>query len=1087
MSQRPAYTIHSLNGGEVSQRFEARQDQNKYLASTALCKNFIPLILGGIRRREGTVFVAKTKFSGQDTNKVRLMRFLFSTTQAYVMELGHLYVRFFREDANGNGIPVMNGLVPFELVTPWNEDMLDNLYDFQSADIKDVCSDGTINVHRITRTAIDTFTITEDTPAVPGVVEDEPTGTELGNSTITLSAVTGDGITITASSAIFLAGDVDKTIESGAGIGVITASPGGASVTADVISAFATTGPIAAADWNLSGTGGAAINPSRVRKGLNITLEADLAIFRTADVGKFVAIYGGFIKITRFQSATKVFGHVYTTMRDAPAPNPVKTLEWTLYRSAWDIEQGFPTCGTYFQDRRFLCRDQTVWGSVSGDYVNFALGSGDGDGINRTISDNEINPILAIIAINKLLLMTSSGVYAVNPTNEGGALTPNDFNVAPTGSEGVKRHVPLRTLSNVLYIQFGGRNVREFVFNFIENKYKSPDMFRLADHIVEFNSIKQMDYQARPDSIIWTVREDGKVFPFVYERNEEVTGWARLETGENTVDDGFVQSLCIIPRVATSRDWVWMAVNREINGVIETYIEYMDPEVDQCREWREAMTDSAKFTTATNFVISGLSHLEGRTVWVIGDGMLFNVLEVDGVVTSTAIVAGGQVTVTPQIAGIAQYEVGLDYQSEAKTLEPVIPNELGGPLMARGWETAGARVRRTLGLKINGEKIPFRKAEDVMDKPIPLKKGKVGITVKKCDSLGRVTILQDVPFPAEVLNIMGRVAVSDEPKFDIFPEDTPQFFVDCVTVIEEPGCPDNSPVPAQEIVQAGFFDQAIYGGNRVSWGYLAANDVIQTIVVKGTPLDASSLVHFHDGVRDTVGIGGFGTANFFVGNSDEPSFFWASGATCHYNRFTSPSTFTDIPCTPLDFSIPTKVWVKHGNHLLVTVNNFSGTPTKRIEEYDVSGVSGVFVRSPAAWDERIISSFAASALYYYIVWSDGGQIKLDRVRRSDFATVAQINLTAAGLSSPKAIGMVDDSLFYVVGTTTVPINSVEISHIQNMTTVTIIDSVIPYSPLTNNFALGGTMTARFINNHLYWGGDGSDGSPHIYKFGPFNC
>jgi hypothetical protein len=715
-SYRPAYTIFAMNGGEVSPRFEARQDQNKYLASLQTCVNFMPMIVGGIRRREGTIFVARTKFSGAENNKVRLIKFLVSSTQAYVCEFGDFYVRFFREGTDGNGMQIMNGPVPLELVTPWGEDMLWELFDFQSADVKDICSDGTINVYRLQRTDIDEFTLTQDTPVVPGVVEDEPTGTELGPATITLSATTGDSVIVTASSGIWLAGDVDRSIISGAGILVITSVDSASQVTGDIVSGFATVGPIPADEWHLSGTPGSEIDPSKTRKGLNIVLTFNIPTMRPEDVGKFIAVYGGFIKITRFVSSTKVFGHVYTTLLDSPSPGPPATLEWVMYRSAWDVEQGFPTSGCYFENRRYLCRDQTIWGTVGGDFINFALGSGDGDGINSTISDNEINPIRAIIALDKLYPMTASQVFQVSATGESAPLTPNDngFSVRTTGSPGVKRHIPIRALNKILYIQDGGRNIRELVFNLVDNEYKSPDMFLMADHIVEFNAIKQIDYQGRPGSVLWAVREDGKVFPFTYERNENVVGWARFETGRNTETDGFVQSLCVIPRTTTGHDWVWLAVNRTINGVMETYIEYLDPQVEQCREWREAMTDSAAFRVPDeNDVIHDLEHLEGETVWVIIDGMLANATQdMHGNVTSNAVVTGGQVTIDRTNFGpdmvFQLAEVGLNYNSVALTLEPVIPNEMGGPLMARGWEVAAARFRRTAALKINQEKIPLR-------------------------------------------------------------------------------------------------------------------------------------------------------------------------------------------------------------------------------------------------------------------------------------------------------------------------------------------------------------------------------------------
>ena len=66
-----------------------------------------------------------------------------------------------------------------------------------------------------------------------------------------------------------------------------------------------------------------------------------------------------------------------------------------------------------------------------------------------------------------------------------------------------------------------------------------------------------------------------------------------------------------------------------------------------------------------------------------------------------------------------------------------------------------------------------------MDKAIRLKRGKMGIVVKQCDSRGRVRMIVDVPFPCEILNIMGRVAIGDEPREGVFRDVIPQFFQDC--------------------------------------------------------------------------------------------------------------------------------------------------------------------------------------------------------------------------------------------------------------------------------------------------------------------
>lgn len=53
--------INQFNGGEISPELEGRFDWDKYNYSAKLCKNFIPLVEGCLKRRGGTHFVNKTE------------------------------------------------------------------------------------------------------------------------------------------------------------------------------------------------------------------------------------------------------------------------------------------------------------------------------------------------------------------------------------------------------------------------------------------------------------------------------------------------------------------------------------------------------------------------------------------------------------------------------------------------------------------------------------------------------------------------------------------------------------------------------------------------------------------------------------------------------------------------------------------------------------------------------------------------------------------------------------------------------------------------------------------------------------------
>lgn len=82
----------SFNAGELSPLLDGRVDVAKYQNGCKTLENFIPSVQGPAVRRPGTRFVAEVKSSAART---WLQRFEFSATQAYVLEFGNGYIRFY--------------------------------------------------------------------------------------------------------------------------------------------------------------------------------------------------------------------------------------------------------------------------------------------------------------------------------------------------------------------------------------------------------------------------------------------------------------------------------------------------------------------------------------------------------------------------------------------------------------------------------------------------------------------------------------------------------------------------------------------------------------------------------------------------------------------------------------------------------------------------------------------------------------------------------------------------------------------------------------------------------------------------------
>ena len=97
--------IQSLNSGELSPLMDFRIDQDKYQMGCRTMENFYPLIYGGAERRPGTYYVGAAKTAGV---ACRLIDFVYSRDQAYILEFGDQYIRVFVNSGRFVGLTATN-------------------------------------------------------------------------------------------------------------------------------------------------------------------------------------------------------------------------------------------------------------------------------------------------------------------------------------------------------------------------------------------------------------------------------------------------------------------------------------------------------------------------------------------------------------------------------------------------------------------------------------------------------------------------------------------------------------------------------------------------------------------------------------------------------------------------------------------------------------------------------------------------------------------------------------------------------------------------------------------------------------------
>ena len=681
MKASPGQT--SFNAGELSPLLKGRPSLDKFKNGCETMENFIPQIQGPARKRPGTRFVAEVKDSADVT---RLLPFEYSTTQAYVLEFGDSYVRFYLD----GGVVESSPGVPYEITSPYTSAQVGALEYAQSADVVYITHPDHAP-YKLARVSALSWTLTAVTFAWPPF-NDENTGA----ITLTASALTG-AITLTASASLFVAGDVGSYFK----ISEVSASKynqwttGVAYLVNDIV--------YYQGNIYQSGTAAAA----GTRPPIHTTgAESDGAVTWT-----FLHDGAGYAQVTGYTSATVVDATVIKRL-----PTTSATTRWS--EGAWSARRGYPHAVTFYEDRLWFAgsasKPQTLWASCSGDYENHKYGTNDDDALNYTINTQDMNTIEWLAPTKVLAIGTANGEFTLSATQISDPVTPTNVKITPQTTFGSAPDVkPLRVGSVILFLQRAGRKLREYAYQFDTDSFVAPNMNVLADHVTE-SGVVELAYQQEPNQIVWAARADGALAGMTYERTEDVVGWHRHSIGE-----GIVESVVNVPHWDGDQDVLWMIVRRTINGATQRYVEYVEKYLTD--EYSFFVDCGLTYDGAASTTITGLGHLEGEEVAVLADGSVHP----NRTVTSGAITLQRSASVV---------NVGLPYTATIKTM-PVEAGSQDGT--AQGKEQRINNV--VLDLFETGaglwygpnltdmDEYSVRSSSDDMDAPVPLFTGQTDL------------------------------------------------------------------------------------------------------------------------------------------------------------------------------------------------------------------------------------------------------------------------------------------------------------------------------------------------------------------------
>jgi len=736
--------ITNFSKGELSPKLEGRPDLAAYFEGGKTIENFVIMRQGGLDRRLGTAFIQEVKDSSRDTI---LIPFEASVNDAFIIEVGHLYMRFYKNKA-----PILTAGVPVEITSPYTEAQLREIHFTQSVDVLFLFHPD-VPQRRLSRISDTSWTLSTITYKPPPAFEAD-TDISGGTATLTPSAITGTGVTFTASSAVFLAADKGRLIVFGASRATITVVDVGlAVVTADIIDDFPNTNPIAAGSWLLRLSPQTTLDPNiKEPIGGQVTLVSGLNAFRTADVGKFIAIYGGLVRITIRDSAIQVKGEILSVMVGTNVADPPAAAAgaWTLEVASWSTTNGFPRTGEFFQGRLGQASTKkqptTWWLSTPDDFDNYAVGASADRAVEYTIASRQLNRI-EWITDNKDLFIGTAGVEfrAQGGRSDepiGGDSIPLTRRLTTHGSAPIQSNIINK---RIIFVDRSRKKIISMAFDIEQDDFDALELTGAAEHILGTGArLGPISLVRQRDPRVYFVREDGTLVVLTYFYHEKVIGFTRLTT------DGTFESVAAIPHVQDlhgAGDEVWTIVKRTINNQTKRYVEVFEDHHAGLltRSWTSLQTDSAKvYSGAPTTIITGLSHLEGKTVSIIADNGS----------RGTKVVSGGQITLSEEVS-IA--EIGLKYDSKVVTMRPAVENTVIEGL-PRSWDKLWVRLVDTIGGHVNGEPIQYTPSSLGA---LSLFTGDREVTGQGWDTDGRVTIEQREPYPMTLLAMFGTLSLGD--------------------------------------------------------------------------------------------------------------------------------------------------------------------------------------------------------------------------------------------------------------------------------------------------------------------------------------
>ena len=688
--QKVRVPITNFQFGEISDSTIMRTDSPVYQASAQRVENLLVRAEGGVVKRAGLRNLYDFGLTRDTTKRLqlRLMPFIFSDDERYIIAVEDAKVRCFRivngtitlvstltQDTNTNALP-------------FDEEYLHEYTYAQSGDVLFICHP-LFAPRMIIRTGLTSFECT------PYSFDERSDGKEIyqpysifhpADATLDPSASSGTGVTFTTSIPYFTADHVGVTMRYGEAEFIITSVTSSTVAVGNIIDELKIRLSVLNPLRTIDGTaivevtqighgyeGGETIiiQDAAAVGGINANqINGSRTIAEIIDKNTYTITAGGNANLSEDG------GGLVKIVTHAPTHN------WD--EQSFSAVRGYPAAVEFHENR--LCFGGTIqepdaiWMSSIGQFFNFDVGNAeDADSINLVAATGDVNEIRYLVSNRDLQVFTASAELYV-PTFLNQAITPANAQIRKQTPYGCEFVEPQSIDGATIFMQNGGRVVREYLYTDSEDAYTSTAVSMISSHLInDFQDLAVVNgaFQ-KAESYAVFVSSDGYCAVFGSNRAERRAGWMRF-----TTQGDFHSVVAIDDRLFAA---VW----------------FDDTDLRLCEFDEDFQLDNAKcYTVTANVADVSADFANGTVLHVIAE-------EADGRqdYRGTHTVASGNIDLTQYNPTYTKAYIGYSFPINITT-NPIDANVGNGPTtgVPRGVATIVADLRQTRSATFNTSKL----------------------------------------------------------------------------------------------------------------------------------------------------------------------------------------------------------------------------------------------------------------------------------------------------------------------------------------------------------------------------------------------